>query len=62
VTRSSLAYSLQQEIEEIKSEDQDENPRSRKRDRDVSEIPSSGRAYKTSRHSNGAVVVDLTDD
>jgi hypothetical protein len=44
----------------IKSEEQDENPRGRKRGLDTAEVL--GRAYKTSRHSNGSVVVDLTDD
>jgi hypothetical protein len=51
----------QKEIEKIKSEDQDENPRRRKRALD-DDVQTSGRAYKTSRHSNGSVVVDLTDD
>ncbi|KAE9368568.1 hypothetical protein N431DRAFT_415093 [Stipitochalara longipes BDJ] len=53
---------LKREIEEIKSEEDDGNPRDRKRCRDSSEVQSSGRAYRTSRHSNGSVVVDLTDD
>jgi hypothetical protein len=54
--------SSQKEIEKIKSEEQDENLRGRKRGPDTAELQSSGRVYKTSRHSNGSVVVDLTDD
>ncbi|RDL33263.1 uncharacterized protein BP5553_08702 [Venustampulla echinocandica] len=57
---------LKREIEQIKSEVKDEeedgSPRGRKRRADNFEIESCGRAYKTSRHESGMLVVDLTDD
>jgi hypothetical protein len=54
--------SLQREIEAIKAEDPEETPAPQRRKRGSDAEPISGRAYKTSRTSSGAVVVDLTDD
>ncbi|KAF4618971.1 hypothetical protein G7Y89_g14876 [Cudoniella acicularis] len=60
---------LKREMEQIKSEVKEEeqeggngNRRGHKRSSNDAEIITSGRAYKTSRGSNGSVVVDLTDD
>ncbi|TAQ91575.1 hypothetical protein B7494_g9 [Chlorociboria aeruginascens] len=53
---------LKREIAAIKAEEQDDNNLGHKRSSEGSEIPQSGKRYKTSRKRDGRIVVDLTDD
>jgi hypothetical protein len=52
----------QREIARIKDEDPEGIQGNRKRKLDGDDVPESVRAYKTSRSSDGIVMVDLTDD